>query len=449
MRSCRAFPSRPLMMRLALALSLLGASLAQPARALSLLRDPDIEYALLQLAQPILQQAGLNANRMNVLVIDDRTLNAFVVDRDTIFIHSGLLLKMETPQMLQSVIAHEAAHIANGHLVRRPQNMRNARTAAGLGLALAAAAGAVSGNAQAAAGIALGAQGTAKRLFFAHTQAEESSADSAGVAYMMRAGRDPSGAVAVMDIFRGQEALSAARQDPYARTHPLSADRIRVLQRQTAAYAGKLPPGNADLYWFARAKGKLSAFSRGPKWTLTRAGESGFADVGHMRSAVAWHRQSNLNRALAEMDHAIALRPDDAFYHELRGQILMESRQFDAATAAYARAVNAAPDHALVLGSYGRALVAQGQYVKALDVLQKARARDGRDARVMRDLAVAYAKTGQGGMASLVTAERYAMIGRLEDAEIQARRALGLLPNGSGGWQRAQDVLSAAKAAQK
>ncbi|WP_113911324.1 M48 family metalloprotease [Roseovarius dicentrarchi] len=449
MRHRRTYTFPPLLARLALALALLGATVAQPARALSLLRDPDIEYALMQLAQPILQQAGLNANRMNVLVIDDRRLNAFVVDRDTIFVHSGLLLKMETPQMLQSVIAHEAAHIANGHLVRRPLNMRNARTAAGLGLALAAAAGAASGNAQAAAGIALGAQGSAQRLFFAHTRAEESSADSAGVAYMVRARRDPGGAVAVMDIFRGQEALPDTRQDPYARTHPLSADRVRVLRRQTAEYAGRFPPGNEDLYWFARAKGKLSAFTRGPKWTLGHAGSSGFADVGHMRAAIAWHRQSNLQNALAEMNRAIALRPGDAFYHELRGQILMENRQFAAATAAYARAVNAAPDHALVLGSYGRALVAQGQYNQAMPVLQKAVARDGRDARVMRDLAVTYAKTGQNGMASLVTAERYAMIGKLEDAEIHASRALGLLPNGSGGWQRAQDVLSAAKAARK
>ncbi|MFD0857939.1 M48 family metalloprotease [Roseovarius aquimarinus] len=434
-------------MTLALALALV--SIAQPSRALTLLRDPDIEYALGQLAAPILQAAGLNASRTKILVIDDRNLNAFVVDRDTIFLHSGLILKMDTPQMLQSVIAHEAAHIANGHLVRRPQNMRNARTAAGLGTALAAAAGAVSGNGAAAAGIAAGAQGTAQRLFLSHTRAEESSADSAGVNYMVRAGRDPSGAVAVMNIFRGQEALSAARQDPYARTHPMSADRVRVLERLTAAYAGKMPPSNADLYWFARAKGKLSAFQRSPKWTLNRAGGEGFADVGHMQQAVAWHRQSNLGKSMAAMDRAIAARPNDPFYQELRGQILMENRQFDAALNAYARAVNLAPDHPLILGSYGRALVAQGQYAKALQVLEKARSRDGRDARVMRDLAVAYAKSGQNGMASLVTAERYAMSGRLEDAEIHAARASGLLPNGSGGWQRAQDVLSAAKAARR
>lgn len=439
---------RPLAPLLAIAL-LLATVLAQPARAISLLRDPDIEHALKQLASPVLKAAGLNPNRMSVLLIDDRSLNAFVVDRDNLFIHSGLLLKMQTPPMIQAVMAHEAAHIANGHLVRRPINLRNARTAAGLGLVLAAAAGAASGNSQAAAGVALGVQSSASRLFFSHTRAEESSADNAAVRYMLRAGLDPTGAVAVMDIFRGQEALSAARQDPYARTHPLSADRVRVLRRLTAAYEGKRQPSTNDLYWFARAKGKLSAFQRSPKWTLARAGESGFADVAHMRRAIAWHRQSNLRKSLAEMDRAIALRPNDPYYHELRGQILMENRQFAAATAAYARAVNGAPNHALILGSYGRALMTQGQTGKALQILEKARARDGRDARVMRDLAVAYAKAGNNGMASLVTAERYALVGRLEDAKIHATRASGLLPRGSGGWQRAQDVLSAAKAAGK
>lgn len=432
--------------RLVLSL-ILTLSLALPAGALTLLRDPDIEHALSRLATPVLKAAGLSPERMSILVIDDRNLNAFVVDRDTIFIHSGLLLKMETPAMLQSVIAHEAAHIANGHLVRRPVNLRNARTAAGLGMALAAAAGALSGNGKAAAGVALGMQGSAQRMFFAHTRAEESSADHAAGRYMVRAGLDPAGAAQVMEIFRGQEALSVARQDPYARTHPLSADRLRVLRRFAEAHGGKVNPSEADLYWFARAKGKLSAFQRSPKWTLARAGETGFRDVGLMREAVAWHLRSDLRKSLAAMDRAIALRPNDPYYHELRGQILMENRQFAAATNAYARAVNAAPNHPLILGSYGRALMTQGQTAKALQILEKARALDGRDARVMRDLAVAHAKSGNNGMASLVTAERYAMTGRLEDARLHAERASGLLPRGSGGWQRAQDVILAAKAA--
>ena len=68
---------------------------------------------------------------------------------------------------------------------------------------------------------------------------------------------------------------------------------------------------------------------------------------------------------------------------------------------------------------------------------------------MMRDLAVAYARTGNPGMASLATAERYALLGRFEDAGIHAKRAVGLLPRGSAGWNRAQDVLDAAKTAGK
>jgi len=65
----------------------------------------------------------------------------------------------------------------------------------------------------------------------------------------------------------------------------------------------------------------------------------------------------------------------------------------------------------------------------------------------MRDLAVAYARNGQKGMASVATAERFALVGDLGSAGIHATRALELLPKGSPGWNRAQGVLSAAKTA--
>jgi len=435
------------LLRLTLIAVVVTLTMGAPARALTLLRDPDIEYALKQLSAPVLKAAGLSPSRTDILIINDRSLNAFVVDRSAIFIHSGLLLKMENAAMLQSVIAHEAAHIANGHLVRRPVAVRNARTAAGIGSVLAAAAGIAAGNGEAAAAAALGVQSSALRQLFAHTRAEENAADQSGMRYLANAGVDPQGAVQVIDIFRGQEALSVSRRDAYARTHPLSSDRYRVLQRLATGYADRKRDNPQADYWFARAKSKLSAFKRSPKWTLNRAGEHGYADVKLMRQAIAYHRQSNLRKSLPAIDKAIGLRPNDPFLHELRGQILMESRQIKPAISAYARATNLAPNNALILGAYGRALLAGGQVKKAAQVLEKARARDGRDGRVLRDLAAANAKLGNRGMASVLTAERYAMGGRLKDAGIHAKRASDLLPRGSAAWQRAQDVLSASEAA--
>lgn len=428
----------------------LALTLTAQARAagLTLLRDADIEYGLTKLATPILGAAGLSPSQVKIILIDDSSLNAFVADSSHIFIHSGLLMKLESAEQLQAVIAHEAAHIANGHIARRLGNMRTARTAAGLGMILGAAAAAASGEPQAGLGVALGAQSSAMRMFLSHSRAEESSADIASVRYMMRAGIDPAGAVEVQDIFRGQEALSVSRQDPYMRSHPLSRDRYRALQGLVAGHsAGAKDAGAA--YWFDRVKGKLTAFKRAPSWTLRRAKDSASEDIRLMREAAAWHRQSNLKKALAAIDGAIALRQNDPFLRELKGQILLESRQFGPAVQVYAAAARMAPSEPLILGGLGRALLANGQYGEALNALEKARSRDFSDPAILRDLAVAYARQGQNGMASVVTAERYALGGRLEDAAIHAERALGLLPRGSAAWQRAQDVLAAAKSAKK
>lgn len=417
--------------------------MALPASAAGLIRDADVEYALNQLARPILAAAGLPAST-RILVINDSSLNAFVADTQHIFLHSGLIMKLQSARALQYVIAHEAAHITNGHLARRAGNARAARTVAGLGFVLAAAA-AAAGNPSAGTGIALGTQSAALRNFLAHTRAEESSADISALRAMVRARIDPQGAVEVHDLFRGQEALSAGRQDPYMRSHPLTRDRLRAAQGFIAGNKGNFPDDPTATYWFARAQGKLSAFLRAPGWTLRRAKASSTRDIALMREAAAHHRGSNLKKALQAIDGALALRPRDPFYYDLKGQILLESRQFAAAVQVYRKAVSLAPDQALILGGLGRAQLAAGDARGALSTLEKARSRDFRDPRILRDLAVAHAKTGNNGMASLLTAERYALLGNLKDAKLHATRAEGLLPRGSGPWRRAQDVLDAAK----
>ncbi|TMM54409.1 M48 family metalloprotease [Sulfitobacter sabulilitoris] len=442
----RVFPLASIPALLLALIVTMGAT--QGARAAGLLRDADLEHGLEQVGAPVLRAAGLNPARVKILVVNDSTLNAFVVGNDAIFIHYGLINRMDTAAMLQAVIAHEAAHIANGHITRRMTNMANSRTISGLGMALAAVA-AASGNGRAAAGVALGSAGSAQRAFLGHTRAEEASADQSGVRYMTAAGVDAQGLRDVLDLFRGQELLAETRQDPYLRSHPLSRDRLRAVEAYAAAYGRKAGPDPAAAYWFARVKGKLSAYTRAPKWTLRRLGDSPYADVRLLREAVAEHRQSRTKQALGAIDRAIAVRPGDPFLHDMRGQILIETRNFGAAVAAYGRAAQLAPGDPLILSGYGRALLAAGQVGKALPVLERARSIDFRDGSMLRDLSVAYAKTGQTGLAALVTAERYALSGRLEDAGIHARRASGLLPRGSGPWQRAQDVVSASERAAK
>ncbi|GGB96891.1 peptidase M48 [Marivita lacus] len=419
---------------------------AAPARAATLLRDADIEHALKELGAPVLRAAGLSPNQVRILLIDDSTLNAFIIDTQHIFIHSGLVTKLETAAQLQAVIAHEAAHIANGHISRRLGNMQSARTTAGLGMALAVAA-AASGAGRAAVGLGIGLQSSNLRSFLAHTRAEEASADISSIRYLVSAGIDPQGAIEVQELFRGQEALAETRQDPYMRSHPLSRDRLRALQGLVAGASARTAPDPTGDYWFDRAKGKLTAFTRAPSWTLRRADDSLSPDIAEMRRAVAYHRQSDLGRAIRHIDAAITARPNDPYLRDLKGQILLESRRASDAVQVYSAAARLAPREPLILGGLGRAQLADGKPQDALRTLEAARGRDFSDTRILRDLATAYAKTGQNAMASLATAERYAVQGQLKDAAIHATRAEGALPRGSGPWQRAQDVLSAAQRA--
>lgn len=422
---------------------MLWLALSTVSLAQTILRDPDIEHGLRELARPLITTAGLSPARIDILVIQDDRMNAFIVDDRTVFIHSGLILRLETAAELQAVIAHELAHIANGHIARRMANRRAAGRVAAVGAALGVAA-ALAGNPDVGGAASIGVASSANRVFLGHTRAEEASADASGLRYMAEAGIDPAAMVTVLDRFRGQEALVVDRQDPYVRSHPLTRDRLRdVKGRASAIKARAGDPARAD-YWFNRSKGKLSAFLRNPSWTLRRVKKKDASDVAILRRAVAHHRKPDPSKARAEIDALARKRPDDPFVHELRGQILLESRDLGGAVNAYARAANLAPRNALILAGYGRALLAAKQ-PGALDVLRRARDLDPRSPRLLRDLAQAYAARGQNGQASLATAERYALVGRLNDAEIHAGRAVGILPRGSPGWRRADDILAAAK----
>lgn len=437
----------------------LGGWAPGPAAAAGLIRDAEIEQVLRSLAQPLARAAGVSGARLRVLLINDPRPNAFVVDGQTILIHAGLMARLETAPQMQAVLAHELAHIANGHLARRAANQRGARSTAAMGLALSAAV-AATGNAQAGAGLALGTSSSARRAFLAHTRAEEAAADETGLHILADAGADPGAMEEVLSLFAGQEALSSGRQDPYVRTHPLSADRLRAVRAGAAA----LPAGRADgaaeatAQAYARARLKLAAFLDPPRHTLARL-EGDASPQARMARAVALHRQPDRAAARAEIAALVQDFPQDAFLHELAGQIALESGDVEAAIAYHGQAVVLAEGQkrqplpraqGALRAGLGLALLARGtpeDLEAARTALEAARLSDPFDPRALRGLAMAHARLGAPALAALATAERYALLGRFEDARINANRALGLLRPGSPAARRAEDVLDTAKAA--
>ena len=131
---------------------------------LTLIRDAEIEHTIQLYATPILQAAGLSAEVVKVHIIRNNALNAFVAGGQRIFLFTGLLLRVETPNQLKGVIAHEIGHITGGHLARTQDAMRSASAVSIISMILGVAA-IVAGGGQAGAAILAGGQQVAQRSF--------------------------------------------------------------------------------------------------------------------------------------------------------------------------------------------------------------------------------------------------------------------------------------------
>lgn len=122
-RSAR-FPSI-ILARLLAALAAL-ALCVEPAAAQSVLRDAETEALFRDASAPIFKAAGFNPNAVDLVLLNDGSINAFVAGGQAIYIHSGLIGAADNVNELQGVIAHELGHITGGHIIRYDEGLKPA-----------------------------------------------------------------------------------------------------------------------------------------------------------------------------------------------------------------------------------------------------------------------------------------------------------------------------------
>ncbi len=415
------------------------------AQALSFVRDAEIEATLKKMSAPIFRAAGMAPDSIEIFMVRDDALNAFVVERNMVF-HTGLLEKLTAPEELYGVIAHETAHIAGGHQLQRA-NARSATTGPlvlGTILGIAAAA---AGQGGVAGAIIAGSQTVAQRNILKYTRGQESSADQAAIGYLESVRVDPSGMVRTLERLKAIEIVSIGNRDPYTLTHPLTSQRIKLLQQRVSRSPSLGVRPDSDItYWHARMRAKLRGFLDDPLRVLRQVPASDQSEAAILTRAVAYHRSPDLRAALVEADKLLARRPNDAYYHELKGQFLFESGAAREAVASYQRAVSIAPGEPLLQVAYGRALLALGDRnsdLAARDALLSATRSDRLDSDGWRHLAMAESRLGNDLEATLATAEFQTLQGSLKAAERNAKRVQQLAPTGSPAWLRADDLIAA------
>lgn len=432
-----------------LVFTVLVSSIVRPAFAqnLSLISDAETERMIREFSAPVFAAAGLTTDSVSVHIVNDPALNAFVAGGQRIFLFTGLLIEADHPGQIIGVLAHETGHISGSHLARTQDALRGANAIAVVAAVLGVAAAVAGGGAAGAAVLGGGTQ-IAGQSVLQYSRVQESAADQAAVRFLEDTGQSARGLIEVLEKLGDQEALLRRNQSSYGRTHPLSRDRILSLETLANRSSSRdaIPP-LSQVAMFDRVRAKVMAFLN-PKKAMREFPDSDTSVPARYARAVANHRLTNPTVAIAEIDSLIADFPDDPYFHELKGQILFENGGRGAAIPPHREAVRLAPQEPLLRLALGQSLVAMDEPAltkEAIIHLEQAVRNDRTLTGAWGQLAIAYGRDDQLGMSSLASAEQAMGGGRLGDARGHATRAERLLPVGSPGHLRAQDILSAAK----
>ncbi|HWH17592.1 MAG TPA: M48 family metalloprotease [Allosphingosinicella sp.] len=188
---------------------------------------PEARYVA-ALGQKIAAAAGL-ADSCTFTLVNTDVVNAFAVPGCYIYLTRGLFALVNSEAELASVLGHEVGHIVAQH----PERRQRRALFSGIGAALV---GMVTGSER----LARLASGAAQLYTLRYSRKQEYESDDLGIRYLVKAGYDPFSAADMLEALEAHDRLhtratgreEASSIPAWARTHPLTADRI---ERASAA----------------------------------------------------------------------------------------------------------------------------------------------------------------------------------------------------------------------
>jgi predicted Zn-dependent protease len=429
---------------IALAATLVAASGPAAAQGFSIIRDTEIERLLQDYAKPIFAAGGLAPGAVTIRMIQDDSINAFVTQGNAMYFHTGLLLASRNSNEVIGVLAHETGHIVGGHSVTFGDSVSKANTTAILATLLGVAAGVASGNPDVGMAVAMGGQGTALRTLMAFSRDQESRADQFALRALEESRQSAKGLYDFFDRLRGQELLITDRQDAYVRTHPLNRDRMEAVNVavQRSPF-GNQPPDPALEARHRRMIAKLFAFLKPQVTALQRYPDTDLSLEGRYARSIAYFRRGQTDKALPLIDGLLKEHPKDAFFWELKGQMLFETGKLEDSVAAYRECIALMPDAPLNQIAMAHAMIETGNSshaAPAQNALKAALASDSEDPWAWDLLARAYLLGDNPGLSAYAAAERAVLLRQFQDVVRYTKEAEKYLEKDTPTWYRLQDI---------
>ena len=391
--------------------------------------DPLIFDYLDGLIFDLVTHSELQDRRVDLVVVDNPTINAFAVPGGVIGIHTGLLLHAQTEDELATVIAHEIARLSQRHFSRRLEfaKSRQPLTMAAMlaGFVLMATAGSNAGMAALTA-----AQAAAQDSALRYSRGNEAEADRVGMQTMVAAGRDPHAAASMFErMLQASRFATGSRVPEFLRTHPLSETRIADTRNRARQYPKKIRPANLDyLLMRARVRNQLagSPVEAIERFTKELSGTPTSATAARYGLVLALTDAGRTDEAALELDSLWAKQPDRLEYMIADAKIKMARGDAEDAAKAMEAALRLRPNNHPLTITYAEALMQSQQPHIAEEVLLKHSREKPNDPYVWYLLAEVQGLSGNIIGLHQARAEYFILNGVLDQAEKQLRYALDL-----------------------
>ncbi|WCR59786.1 MAG: Beta-barrel assembly-enhancing protease [Wolbachia endosymbiont of Ctenocephalides felis wCfeF] len=393
------------------------------AYSVNVIRDSEVEAVVKELAQPLFSAAGIDSDRIKVFIINDNSINAFVIDNNSIFIHLGLLQHSTEPYVLLGILAHEIAHISAGHVLQLSGAVSYFQSIAMISYVIGLVSTIII-NPQVASAILLSGVALSSRLFFNYSQEQESVADSYALRYLDESGYDNSGMKEVFDYFKS---IEHENTEGYFRTHPLSDKRIFAVQNYKVKNSVK--PILADkLLRFKRMVTKLDSFFS-PIHVLSNKYEGNSEYV----NAIIHYRQGKMEKAIAIVDSLAQKSRNDPYLYELKAEMLYKAGNLGEAIKMYEESLRylSEKDSYLVKLTLSHALLLYGDAKKAIFYLEQIASVEPNNAFVWKYLSIAYKRNADTAMHYFALTKKACIEGNLKQFMKYAELAVKTLPKNS------------------
>ncbi len=417
----------------------------RPAVAASLINDTETEKLLYELISPLAAAADIPDGRLKIHIVNDDDFNAFVAGGEDVYLYTGLLRQIKTPDALQAVVAHELGHTLGGHMAqlsaRQDAELKRAMLIQALGVGLMVAGG----NPSLGAGVMAGSGGVATQSMLAFSRDEERIADNMGLDLMYKANLNPNGYITVLEQMQELTGAMEARINPNRINHPRTQERLNniraVIDQRGVGKAVATPTKEYEL-----VRAKLIGYLNTPQQVIAKYPSADTSDAALYARAISRMGAGNLDAARVGTKTLISRWPENPYFYELLGDIEFQFGHYDDSVDAYEQSLNLADNAPQIQTALALVLTERnkpGDRSRAIELCRRSLL-SAPAPLTYWVMARAYGDD-DAGRAAWAMAEYYNLIGKTKEAQSAARNARKKLPSDAPEYIKSGDILNTKK----